>query len=117
MSISNDSLLLLCPGSSHSLDALPAYPVRPSSQIAGSRPQHSLFRQERTASCKTAALAESNGSGARMIGATDGGSRVQPAGGYTGESLSVRQSNFMTDGRRTRRRWGYEGKSTRTTSA
>jgi hypothetical protein len=43
-------------------------------------------------------------------GATDGGSRVQPAGGYTVESFSVRYSNFMTNGRRTRRRWGYEGK-------
>src|SRR6266480_8144075 len=32
MSISNDSLSLLCRGSSHPLDALPAYPVRPSSQ-------------------------------------------------------------------------------------
>src|SRR6201982_675776 len=36
----------------------PAYPVRPSSQSPGSRPQRSLFRQERTASCKTAALRE-----------------------------------------------------------
>jgi hypothetical protein len=33
---------------------------------------------------------ESNGSGARMFGATDGASRVQPAGGYTVESFSVR---------------------------
>ena len=32
MSISNDSPSLLCRGSSHPLDALPAYPVRPSSQ-------------------------------------------------------------------------------------
>ena len=29
---SNDSLSLLCRGSSHPLEALPAYPVRPSSQ-------------------------------------------------------------------------------------
>jgi len=35
-------------------------------------------------------LTESNGSGVRMFGATDGGSRVQPAGGYTVESFSVR---------------------------
>ena len=32
MSIPNDSLSLLCRGSSHPLDALPAYPVRFSSQ-------------------------------------------------------------------------------------
>ncbi len=30
--VPNDSLSLLCRGSSHPLDALPAYPVRPSSQ-------------------------------------------------------------------------------------
>ena len=30
--VPNDSLSLLCCGSSHPLDALPAYPVRPSSQ-------------------------------------------------------------------------------------
>src|SRR5712664_3386411 len=68
----------------------PSVSCPPQFSIAGSRPQHSLFRQERTASCKTAALAESNGNGARMFGATDGGSRVQPAGGYTVESFSVR---------------------------
>src|SRR4029077_5948061 len=95
----------------------PAYPVRPSSQSPGSRPQRSLFRQERTASCKTAALAESGGGGARMFGATDGGRRGQPAGGYTVEKFSGRESTFLTNGRRSRRRWGYEGKSTRTTSA
>src|SRR5690242_2401373 len=51
------------------------------------------------------------------VGATDGGSRVQAAGGYTVESFSVRGSNCMTNERRTRRRRGYEGKSTRTPSA
>jgi len=66
MCVLNDSPSLLCRGSGHPLDALPAYPVRPGSQSPVSRPQHSLFRQERAASCKTAALAESDGSEARI---------------------------------------------------